>query len=133
MPLIYGGQEVGLSKRLRFFDKDTVLWNESAWTPFYKKMVELKSTNPALMNGEKGADMFRIKSDNLFVYAFTRENDGGKILAVFNFSKQKQTVTLKNEVLAGTYIDWLSGDEISLETSHEFNFEPWGFVLYVKK
>ncbi len=133
MPLIYGGQEVGLSKRLRFFDKDTVLWNESAWTPFYKKMVELKSTNPALMNGEKGADMFRIKSDNLFVYAFTRENDGGKILAVFNFSKQKQTVTLKNEVLAGTYIDWLSGEEISLETSHEFNFEPWGFVLYVKK
>lgn len=88
MPLIYGGQEVGLSKRLRFFDKDTIVWSESPWTPFYKKMVELKSTNPA-MNGEKRADMFRIKSVNPFIYAFTRENEGGKVLSIFNFSKEK--------------------------------------------
>ena len=133
MPLIYSGQEVGMNKRLRFFDKDTIAWNESPWTSFYKKMVELKSTNAALMNGEKGSDMFRIKSENPFIYAFTRENDGGKVLAIFNFSKEKQTITLKNDALAGTYMDWFSGEEIKLETSKEFMFEPWGFVLYVKK
>lgn len=133
MPLIYGGQEVGLSKRLRFFDKDTIVWSESPWTPFYKKMVELKSTNPALMNGEKGADMFRIKSVNPFIYAFTRENEGGKVLSIFNFSKEKQIVTLTNDVLVGSYIDWFSGEEIKLDTSKEFTLEPWGFVIYVKK
>lgn len=133
MPLIYGGQEVGLSKRLRFFDKDTIVWSESPWTPFYKKMVELKSTNPALMNGEKGADMFRIKSVNPFIYAFTRENEGGKVLSIFNFSKEKQTVTLTNDVLVGSYIDWFSGEEIKLDATKEFNLEPWGFVIYVKK
>lgn len=133
MPLIYGGQEVGLSKRLRFFDKDTIVWSESPWTPFYKKMVELKSANPALMNGEKGADMFRIKSVNPFIYAFTRENEEGKVLSIFNFSKEKQTVTLTNDVLVGSYIDWFSGEEIKLDTSKEFTLEPWGFVIYVKK
>ncbi len=133
MPLIYGGQEVGLSKRLRFFDKDTIVWSESPWTPFYKKMVELKSTNPALMNGEKGADMFRIKSVNPFIYAFTRENEGGKVLSIFNFSKEKQIVTLTNDVLVGSYIDWFSGEEIKLDTTKEFTLEPWGFVIYVKK
>lgn len=133
MPLIYGGQEVGLSKRLRFFDKDTIVWSESPWTPFYKKMVELKSTNPALMNGEKGADMFRIKSVNPFIYAFTRENEGGKVLSIFNFSKEKQTVTLTNDVLVGSYIDWFSGEEIKLDATKEFTLEPWGFVIYVKK
>ncbi len=133
MPLIYGGQEVGLSKRLRFFDKDTIVWSESPWTPFYKKMVELKSANPALMNGEKGADMFRIKSVNPFIYAFTRENEEGKVLSIFNFSKEKQTVTLTNDVLVGSYIDWFSGEEIKLDATKEFNLEPWGFVIYVKK
>ena len=29
MPLLYSGQETGLDKRLRFFEKDTVEWNES--------------------------------------------------------------------------------------------------------
>lgn len=133
MPLVYSGQEVGMTKRLRFFDKDTIVWNESPMTAFYKKMVELKSTNPALLNGEKGSDMFRIKSQNPFIYAFTRENEGGKVLAIFNFSKTKQVVTISNDALAGSYIDWFTGNEVKLEASKEFTFEPWGFVLYVKK
>lgn len=133
MPLIYSGQEVGMTKRLRFFDKDTIVWNESPMTAFYKKMVELKSTNPALLNGEKGSDMFRIKSQNPLIYAFTRENEGGKVLAIFNLSKTKQVVTISNDALAGSYIDWFSGNEVKVETSKEFTFEPWGFILYVKK
>ena len=29
MPLIYSGQEAGLNKKLRFFDKDTIPWNDT--------------------------------------------------------------------------------------------------------
>jgi len=83
MPLIYSGQEVGMQKRLRFFDKDTIQWVDNAWFPFYQKLVELKATNPALQCGEKGADMFRILSPNKKIYAFTRENEQGKVLAIF--------------------------------------------------
>ncbi|HUX53854.1 MAG TPA: alpha-amylase family glycosyl hydrolase [Williamwhitmania sp.] len=135
MPLIYSGQEVGMQKRLRFFDKDTIQWVDNAWFPFYQKLVELKATNPALQCGEKGADMFRILSPNKKIYAFTRENEQGKVLAIFNFSKEKQTFTLDNEALAGHYVDLFADKaaEIDLTAKADFTLEPWSFLIYVKK
>ncbi|HUW07238.1 MAG TPA: alpha-amylase family glycosyl hydrolase [Williamwhitmania sp.] len=135
MPLIYSGQEVGMHKRLRFFDKDTINWPNNEWFPFYQKLVELKATNPALLCGEKGADMFRIKSANSKIYAFTRENEQGKVLAIFNFSKNKQSFTLDNEALAGHYVDLFAdkATEIDIPAKADFTLGPWGFLIYVKK
>jgi glycosidase len=43
MPLIYTGQEIGLNKRLEFFEKDPITsWKENEYTEFYTQLNKLK-------------------------------------------------------------------------------------------
>lgn len=42
LPLIYSGQEAGLDKRLRFFDKDQILWRDHPNADLYKTLLHLK-------------------------------------------------------------------------------------------
>ena len=48
MPLLYTGQQASLTKRLRFFDKDTVDWSGPSLVGFYRSMFDLKHANEAL-------------------------------------------------------------------------------------
>ena len=50
MPLIYSGQELPNLKRLKFFDKDFIEWNNNQpeLEDFYKRLLTLKSSNKAL-------------------------------------------------------------------------------------
>jgi glycosidase len=63
VPLLYNGQEVCLSKSLRFFERDTIKWDTCALTGFYKDLIKLKKSNLALSNGEFGAKMQMIKTN----------------------------------------------------------------------
>ncbi|MDZ7741384.1 MAG: alpha-amylase family glycosyl hydrolase [Bacteroidota bacterium] len=42
MPLIYSGQEAGLDKRLLFFEKDSISWDEMKLLDFYTRLNEIK-------------------------------------------------------------------------------------------
>ena len=47
-PLILNGQEVGLSKRIEFFEKDPIDWTDPLGLQgFYQSLVSLKKENPA--------------------------------------------------------------------------------------
>ncbi|HRH61369.1 MAG TPA: alpha-amylase family glycosyl hydrolase, partial [Chitinophagaceae bacterium] len=49
MPLIYSGQELPNKKRLKFFDKDLIEWNDKPELHnFYKSLLHLRKTNKAL-------------------------------------------------------------------------------------
>ena len=54
MPLIYNGNEIGLDRRLEFFERDPIewpeTWGQSEWEQFYKRLVELRTQNPALFS-----------------------------------------------------------------------------------
>ncbi|NCO56430.1 MAG: alpha-amylase, partial [Bacteroidetes bacterium] len=56
MPLIYSGQEAGLNKRLKFFDKDTIEWKKDDFFNLYETLIALKKRNKALWNGAYGGD-----------------------------------------------------------------------------
>lgn len=134
MPLIYTGQEVGLNKRLRFFDKDTVNWNDPQnFTDFYKKLTLLKSRYAVLAAGEKGADLFRIKSNaDSSIFAFTRENENQKLFCIFNLSSVKQAARLDGDVYVGSYTDYCKNEQKSFEAGQEISMEPWEFHIFVK-
>ena len=60
-PLIYAGQEEPLKHRLAFFEKDDIGFSAYAKTNFFKKMLSLKQTHPALRNGTAGAIAKRLE------------------------------------------------------------------------
>ena len=87
-PLIYTGQEIGLSRRLAFFEKDPITdWSANEYTAFWKKLVDLKHDNPALAAGEKGGKMvwWELPEGLDGIVAFHREVKKNKVIVLANF------------------------------------------------
>ena len=86
-PLIYTGQEIGLSRRLAFFEKDPITdWSDNEYTAFWKKLVELKHNNPALAAGEKGGEMVWWDAPEGWV-AFSRELKDNQVIVIASFGE----------------------------------------------
>ena len=84
-PLIYTGQEIGLSRRLAFFEKDPITdWSPNEYTTFWKTLVNLKHNNPALAAGEKGGEIVWWEAPEGWV-AFHREVKGNMVIVLANF------------------------------------------------
>jgi len=133
MPLIYSGQEAGLNKRLKFFDKDTIEWKKDDFFNLYETLIALKKRNKALWNGAYGGDMKILKTSATDkVFAFTRINNPDEILAVFNFSDKSIKTTINN-LSVGTYKNVFTKQMLPLNKNTSFKLEPWGYLLLEKK
>ncbi len=76
MQLIYSGQEAGLNKRLLFFDKDEITWQQHPFAGIYNTMLNLKKENQALWNGSNGGTFQRVNTTNdQNIFAFVREKE----------------------------------------------------------
>lgn len=130
-PLILGGQEVGLSKRLEFFEKDSINWTDPLeLEPFYKSLVSLKKENPALWASDAGGIPVAIE-DNENVVGFLRKVEGNQVMGIFNFSPENQSVEVTNEETYGEYTDYFSGKAYTL-SSKPLKLEPWQYLVFVK-
>jgi glycosidase len=134
MPLIYNGQEIGFDRRLKFFDKDEIDWKQNPeFTSLYKILTQLKKQNTSLHAGIKGADVFRVKTSNdVNVFAFTRENEVDKIFAIFNLSPLAQNIDITGETYEGEYTDVFTGMKKTFEKEAKIELKPWEFFVYKK-
>jgi len=134
IPMLYNGLEAGMNKALSFFEKDLIPWQDHPNLELYTRLFNLKQTNKALWNGISGGNFTRLKTSNdKNIFAFTREKEDDKILAIFNFSNQAQIVNIKHNKLEGRYVNPLTGSEISLSVKETFTLDKWNFLLLVKK
>ena len=133
MPLIYTGQEACMNKRLRFFDKDTVNWKTCKMRGIYTVLDNLKKKNHALWNGQYGGEIKSIDCGNENAFAFTREKDGNKIFAVFNFSKDIQKIKITSDEISGEYKEVLNKDSlINFTNIFETELQPWEYLVFSK-
>lgn len=133
MPLVYTGQEAGNTKRLSFFDKDTVEWKDYKLFNIYSKLFQLKKNNKALFNGDQGGKLIFIESTNKEnIFAFTRSADKDKILALFNLSDKSLEFDLMGETLQGSYRNIFTGKLDSFLSEQSFNLDPWEYRIYTK-
>lgn len=110
MPLIYGGQEFGLNKRLRFFDKDTVVATDSSLHQWYSDIINLKMTHPTLKMGDLQGDYVRLKDSDEQVFGFLRELQGHLLVIAINFGEKEGMVKLPSEVSGNEFMDAISGE-----------------------
>ena len=88
-PLIYTGQEIGLSRRLEFFEKDPITdWSANEYTEFFKELVDLKHANPALAAGERGGKVKWIETGDPDVLAFSRRVRGNTVTVYANLQAE---------------------------------------------
>ncbi|WP_371395372.1 alpha-amylase family glycosyl hydrolase [Fretibacter rubidus] len=136
MPLIYNGQEAGNDKRLEFFEKDLIHWNDDH--PFqdkFRDLVALKTDNEVLHNGAWGARVTQVDNDNpQNVFSFIRQSDDGAkaVMGVFNLSDSAQTVRFNDDVPYGDYTTFQSGAAVTIEATSELSLEPWAYRVFVR-
>ena len=133
MPMIYNGQEAGNPKRLKFFEKDEIVWKPHPNGELYKKLFALKKKNSTLLNWGHEATMTLVpntKPDKVF--SFVRQNEKDKIFAVMNFSAVPQIVTFKETLYHGKYTEYFTGKPSDLDASAKMTLKPWSYQVFVK-
>lgn len=133
IPLIYSGEETGLDKRLQFFDKDPINWNEhSEWQEFYKTLLMLRKSNKAVSVGLNSVPVWMSGAEEKNILAFYRETDDSTLLVFINMSKEKQNLSFDTSELKGNYHNVFSGENIWLDDGGWIELEPAAFLVAEK-
>ena len=134
-PLIYTGQEIGLNRRLAFFEKDSVkelvdLEYGKEYREFYKALCSFRHGNSALAAGANVAPLVIMEGTPEEIFAFTRAKDETKVFCVFNFSAEAKKFTVTIDA-AGDYT-CACGEAKTLQAGEVVELPAWGFMLLGK-
>ena len=133
MPLIYSGQEAAFKKRLRFFDKDTIVWTDTTLREFYRATIALKHTQDALGNGPWGARQALLKHDGgERVFAFTRTFGANTVAVFVNFDSTAASVKYDGMPQPGAFVDWYSHATTDLTAAGTVEIPKHGFRVFVR-
>jgi alpha-amylase len=131
IPLIYSGQELPNTKRLQFFEKDTIEWGEAfELHDFYKTLFAFRKRSNAF---NKNAQVFfyeELISKNIMAYKLTKDND--EVLVLINLNKENILEHLVLPQLHATYKNVFSGEEIKIAEKYLIGLDAGGFCVLEK-
>lgn len=134
MPLCYSGQEAGLNRSLKFFEKDPIVWKHDENEELFTKLFHLKHNNQALWNGKYGGEMIRVVNDHQDqIISFYREMNKDAVLPILNFSDKEVIVNLDTKYYKGTYEELFTGKIYQISDQTSLKMEPWSYLVLVKK
>jgi len=126
-PLIFNGQETGITKRLEFFDKDEIEWRDSKFRPFYRTLNHFYKSHPALYSGHMQ------KIDSKIIYAFCRKMGNDQIVAVLNLTPKSQQETIIFDNITGNFREIFKQTTLTINNSIlDLKLAPWEYRIYEK-
>lgn len=131
-PLIYSGEEANNKKRLQFFEKDPILWNDTSLYSWYKKMNALKHNYPALANGKFGGPTKFIKTqEDLNSLIIFERSLNGTVYVVANISEGSQSfeniegyLPMEKDIYVSSKYEFKNG---------EFILPAFGYIVFTPK
>lgn len=128
LPLMYSGQEEPVTDSISFFYKDQIKFGKYKRAAFYKTLLTLRASTPALATN---ASFKKVSvGDDKALYAYVKEKGGHKIAVILNLSAKEQTIKIDDHSLIGEPINVFMGVKEKLTAGHSFNIEPWGYIIY---
>jgi alpha-amylase len=133
IPLIYSGQELPVTRRLKFFDKDTIEWtHEILLHDFYKTLLQLRKTNKAISSGIHSLPVLLETSSSLNLLAFYRKKDDHVVLVFLNMSKEFIQYDFATNELKGNYRNVFSGEPVVLHDTLSISLEAGEYLVIEK-
>ena len=90
IPMIYSGQEARLEEKLKFFEKDTIQWNNFPDGNFYKQLISLRKKHPVFWSNNTTLEFMDGLPDG--VVGFKRWNKNNTYHVLLNLSNQLQKI-----------------------------------------
>ncbi|WP_029271533.1 alpha-amylase family glycosyl hydrolase [Flavobacterium sp. KJJ] len=126
VPMIYGGQEIGYSKRIDYFDKIAIDWAAADYDMLkeYKKIIAFRNTSEALRKGK----LTGYSSNEISV--FTMETSADKVLIIANLRNKAVKYTAPTTLANTNWTDALTGTGISIGA--EINLNAYQYLILKK-
>lgn len=129
MPLMYGGQEEPLNKRLEFFEKDNIGFKDFKMADFYTKLNDTKHENIALWNGSYGVEPeILINDEQLLV--FQKVKKFNEVLVVLNLSDKPAKYEVTKDF---DHVDVMNARIFDYKKGAVIDLAPWEYLLIVNK
>lgn len=134
IPLLYSGQELPNMKRLEFFEKDVINWNgNNQMAPFYKTLLNLKSSNSALRGGDTNVTTYLLRtSADDKILAYLRKNGKDEVLVVLNMSKDPVNFTLNDENVSGSFKNVFDQSKQDFSRDKRFEMKAGDYAVFEK-
>ncbi len=133
IPLVYSGQELPNKKRLKFFDKDVIEWQEDVELhAFYKTLLQLRKSNPALRSGDVNGSTTKVDVNDGRIFSFVRKNRNGEVLVIANLSAESVTFQWMDPEVSGSFRNVFTGTENEINTGNQFNLNGWDYLVLEK-
>lgn len=128
IPLIYSGQEASNKKKLSFFTKDVINWENTDLQPFYTSLNRLRSIHAAF---NIDAHFELVNTGNTAIYAYTREQEFDKVLILLNMSSNHQSFQFYDDRIKGKVLNYFTNESLELNTNQFLNLEGWGYFIFI--
>lgn len=130
VPLIYSGEELPLTKRLAFFDKDVIAWAENdEFHDFYKTLMDLRSSSKVIAAGRLSAPVFIEGASQKKVIAFYRRTDEAVLLVLINMDDKEVEFHFSTEHIHGHYTNIFSGETQYLGDGGIITLTPGDYLV----
>lgn len=131
IPLIYNGQEIGLDRRLAFFERDPISWHPHPLTSFYQTLCQLRHQHAALATG---SDQRRIDTTrNDAVYAILRTNGDDRVVAFLNLTARDVSVDAFDPALEGKWREAFTGERVESGPHQSLALPAWRYRLLIRE
>ena len=133
IPLIYNGQEAANDRRLKFFEKDPIVWQDAPQAAEYRRLIALRDAHPALWNAPWGARMVQVvNSDPAKLFAFVRAKGGDAVFVAQNYSGAELTATLTAIPYPGEWREE-GGATTALAAGSTMTIAPWSSRIFTRR
>ncbi len=135
IPMIYSGQELPNSQRLRFFEKDEIQWTGNfGLHNFYKTLLELHRDHPALRAANENVRTYRVStSEDEKIFSFLRKTGEREVLVILNLSAIDDLhFEISGENVSGIYRNVFTGDIIDLTDNRSLVMKAWDYLVFEK-
>jgi glycosidase len=131
MLLVYNGQESAFNERLKFFEKDTINWDNYRFSGFYDSLAGIKEKNKALSNGSDGGNLNILSSPaDSNVFAFQRKEGNDQVLVICNLGDTPINYTLHFDYKPGKLNELFTGTTTTFKRNTKISLDPWQYYVY---
>lgn len=127
MPLIYNGQEAGMTKQLEFFERDPIIWQTHRMALLYRSLAEIRRKHTALHAGNPGGSLRiidNLSNEHTLVYERSRDND--RVVVMLNLSDTPQTIR-RTDLISGLTPELVEG----VRTRNDnLILAPWAYAIW---
>ncbi|MEK0423024.1 MAG: hypothetical protein RLZ95_934 [Bacteroidota bacterium] len=128
IPLIYSGQEEPVLRAVSFFEKDSMGFNKYERAPFYKTLLNLRSTHAAFKN-DAVFERIKVNAPSQ-VMAYARKNGDALVVVVLNLSGNANEVKLDAALPSGkSYFEIFTKQ--AFKDIHSVSLPAWGYKVFV--